>query len=230
MAHFDAYANEYDAWYTTPLGQYADDVEKVLIKDLADPKEDERALDIGSGTGNYSIWLAERGLDVTALDQSDEMTKIAKKKAFARGLSIDFRLGHAETLPFEDESFDLVTSVTAVEFMDNPSTVLKEAMRVLKPGGRLVIGLLTLDSPWGEMYRQSVAANPDSLFAKAHLYKEEEVKDLLPQEYTLKKGLYYPPHQEFDAEEAAETEYKNQKMQTDRAGFFAVRWVKEEQR
>ncbi len=228
MAHFDPYANEYDAWYNTPLGQYADDVEKVLIKDLAQPNEGEHALDIGSGTGNYSIWLAERGLDVTALDQSDEMTKIAKKKAYARGLTIDFLLGHAEDLPFDDNSFDLITSVTAVEFMDDPSTVLKEAMRVLKPGGRLVIGLLTLDSPWGEMYRQSVAADPDSLFAKAHLYKEEELKDLLPQEFTLKKGLYFPPQQEFDAEEAARIEKENQEKQADRAGFFAVRWIKED--
>ena len=227
MAWFDSFAKDYDQWYESKLGSFVDAVEKNLMEELAQPKREERALDLGSGTGTYSLWLARNGLNVTALDQSVEMLKVAKGKAEKQGVSIDFRNGDAHKIPFEDNTFDLVVSVTAVEFMDEPQSVLQEAMRVLKPGGRLVVGLLTKESSWGEMYAQRAKEDPTNLFAKAHLYTEEDVNNLLPYSYQLKKGLYIPPMMELDIEEAKQVEKEKQERQEPGAGFFAVRWDKE---
>ncbi|MFX0560374.1 class I SAM-dependent methyltransferase [Tepidibacillus infernus] len=228
MAWFDAFAKDYDTWYQTKLGNFVDRVEKELIESLASPKQGEKVLDIGSGTGTYSLWLARKGLNVIAIDQSVEMMKVAKEKAEAEKLSIDWNLGDAHYLPFLGNSFDLVISVTAIEFMDQPQLVLREAMRVLKPNGRLVVGLLTKKSPWGELYRQKAIEDPNNLFAKAHLYTEKELEDLLPYPLTIKKGLYLPPVLEFNEKDAWQQEKEKQELQAEQAGFFAVRWDKEE--
>ena len=133
----------------------------------------------------------------------------------------------AHALPFQDEQYDLIVSVTAIEFMDNPKNVLMEAMRVLKPNGRLVIGLLTKESPWGELYQAMVKEDPTHLFAKAHLYTEEEIKQLLPYPFLLKKGLFIAPTEEFELEQAFLKEKEEQEKQAEKAGFFAVCWIKE---
>ncbi|WP_339061126.1 class I SAM-dependent methyltransferase [Tepidibacillus marianensis] len=228
MAWFDAFAKDYDEWYESKLGSFVDVVEKNLVEELAQPKPNEKVLDMGSGTGTYSLWLARLGLDVTAFDQSIEMLKVAHSKAQRQGgKPIQFVQGNAEKIPFEENTFDLVVSVTAVEFMDEPVNALQEAVRVLKPGGRLVIGLLTKHSPWGELYTEKAKVDPNNLFAKAHLYTEEEVSQLLPMPFQMKKGLYLPPVIDFDNEQAVKTEKEKQKNQEQGAGFFAVRWVKE---
>lgn len=227
MAWFDSHAQDYDQWYQSKLGKFVDKVEKNLIEEMAKPAQGEKVLDIGSGTGLYSLWLAGKGLNVSAVDQSEVMMKIAKKKAEEAKLAIDWNLGDAESLPFAENTFDLVISITAVEFMDKPQAVLQEAMRVLKPSGRLVIGLLTKESPWGELYRKAAEENPNSVFSIAHLYRESEISGLLKSPYLLRKGLYLPPTLEFDLDEAWELEKEKQAAQADSAGFFAVRWNKE---
>ncbi len=227
MAWFDSFAQEYDDWYQTKLGGFVDKVEKKLIEDLAEFDEDEKVLDIGAGTGTYSIWMAKKGLKVTALDQSSEMMEKGKVKTEREGLTIDWKLADANSLPFSDNSFDLVVSVTAIEFMDHPKTVLKEAVRVLKPNGRLIIGVLTKESAWGELYQSIVEEDPKHLFAKAHFYSEDEISSLLPLRYVLKKGLYWPPIEEFTVEEAWLVEEQKQQEQADYAGFYVIRWDKE---
>lgn len=227
MSWFDTFAKDYDDWYREKLGSFVDKVQKQLIEDLAEPKAGEKALDIGSGTGNYAIWLAKKGLEVTAIDESREMITIAKKKAEKDNLNIHLYLGKGESLPFSQNSFDLVVSVTTIEFVDNPAQVLREAIRVLKPGGRLVIGVLTKDSPWGEFYQSKIKRDPNNVYAKAHLFTEEEIYELLNTHYVLKKGLYIDPLEEFDEKEAWKREQTKQDEQANRAGFFAIRWIKE---
>lgn len=227
MSWFDAFAKDYDDWYREKLGSFVDKVQKQLIEELAKPKAGERALDIGSGTGNYSIWLAKKGLEVTAIDESREMITIAKKKAEKDNLNIDLYLGKGESLPFAENSFDLVVSVTTIEFVHNPTKVLREAISVLKPGGRLVIGVLTKDSPWGEFYQSKVNRDPNNVYAKSHLFTEEKLDKLLNMHYVLKKGLYIDPLEEFDEKEAWKREQRKQDEQANRAGFFAIMWSKE---
>lgn len=229
MAWFDAFAQHYDCWYQKKLGSFVDQVQKQLIEDIAEPKANETVLDIGSGTGNYSLWLAQKGLRVSAIDQSQEMMSIAQKKAEKENVKIAWYLEDAQSLPFSDNTFDLVISVTAIEFMDDPKQVLQEGMRALKQNGRLVIGVLTKESPWGELYQKAAEEDPANIFAKAHLYTEKEIDTLLFKDFKLKKGLYIPPMEEFDLETAWETEKKQQEVQAERAGFFVIRWDKEKE-
>lgn len=227
MAWFDAFAKHYDSWYQSKLGNFVDSVEKNLIEEISEFNDNEKVLDIGSGTGTFSVWMANKGLKVTGIDQSKEMIKVAQEKAEKENLEIDYVLGDAHKLPFADETFDLVVSVTAIEFVDDPKSVLKEAMRVLKPNGRLVIGALAKESPWGELYEELVEEDPNSLFAKAHFFTEEEIPSLLSQQFILKKGLYWPPIEEFVIDEAKVVESQKQQEQADNAGFFVIRWDKE---
>ena len=228
MPWFDAHADDYDAWYLTDLGRYVDSVEKGLVEELARPVPGERALDIGCGTGNHALWLAEKGLEVTGLDESPAMLEVAAAKGRVAGLGVEWVLGDAGALPFEDGALDLVVAVAAVEFVDDRAAVLREAMRVLEPGGRLVLGLLTLDSPWGELYLRDARERPDSVFAKAHFFTEEELPGLVDAPYTLRKGLYHPPDPDLDRRAAEQLEGERQALQDDGAGFFAVRWGKEQ--
>jgi len=138
----------YDAWYETTLGRLSGRIEKELIFSLAGLKRGETAIDIGCGTGNYSIELAKRGIDVTGLDDSEEMLSRARIKAGNERLRIDFLRADALALPFPDASFDLVLSVSALCFMKDPQGAIVEMRRVLRPGGRVVIGSLNRWSPW----------------------------------------------------------------------------------
>jgi ubiquinone/menaquinone biosynthesis C-methylase UbiE len=191
------------------------------------PVPGERALDIGCGTGNHSVWLAEKGLTVVGLDESPAMLEVAAAKAAGTGLDVAWVLGDASAPPFEEEPFDLVVSVAALEFVEARRQVLREAMRVLRPGGRLVLGLLTRDSPWGERHLRDAAERVDSVFANASFFTEDELPALLDAPYILRKGLYHPPDPDLDRRAAEQVEGEKQALQEDRAGFISARWEKE---
>ncbi len=169
-------AARYDRWYETPLGARADCYEKALIRRLAQPRAGERALDVGSGTGHFALDLAARGLDVTGCDSSEPMLE----KARAKDASLDWRCCQAASLPFADDLFDLVLSVTVLEFVRDPARAVAEMYRVTAPGGRVVVGVLNAQSPWVTMYRQQQG----SPFQRARFYTPKEFLDLL--------GIYGP--------------------------------------
>lgn len=225
MAWFDAFAKEYDEWYKSSLGERVDRIEKALVDEMAQPQKGERALDLGTGTGNFAVWLANKGLSVTGYDVSKEMLQEAKQKENAH--YVCWMQGDAHHLPFPEASFDLIVSVTAIEFMSKPQVVLRDAMRLLKPGGRLVVGLLAEDSDWGALYNDK-AKDPNDLFSQVTLYTEEKVNELLPMDYTLKKGLYIPPNPHLSEEEANKIEKDQQAKQGPHAGFYVVKWEKGE--
>lgn len=104
-------------------------------------------LDAGTGTGRFAIKLAEKeGNTVTALDFSDEMLKKAKEIAETKGIkSIKFQQGDVENLPFKDEQFDSVVSITVVRHLPQWKSILKEYSRVLKSGGILVFEMCSGD-------------------------------------------------------------------------------------
>ncbi len=94
-----------------------------------------RALDVGSGSGGNSEVLARLGWQVTALERSP----VAAELATARGL--DVVRADARALPFPDRSFDLVMSTDVWEHIDDDHTVAREAFRVCRPGGRLLVAV-----------------------------------------------------------------------------------------
>lgn len=134
---FDAQAGEYELWYQTAQGQYADALEKELFLELIQPKRGQSLLDIGCGTGHNLAFFKELGLKATGIDVSKPMLDTAAKRL---GTDVELYLGQAEKLPFDNHSFDIVTLITVLEFTSDPTKVLKEAARVAR--GQIYLGIL----------------------------------------------------------------------------------------
>jgi len=104
----------------------------------------ENVLDVGCGTGGVTIparlQVGKNG-SAAGIDPAPEMIAVARRKASRAGLEIDFRLGVIESLPFPDETFDVVTSSLMMHHLPEHVQVkgLAEIRRVLKPGGRILI-------------------------------------------------------------------------------------------
>lgn len=97
-----------------------------------------RALDLATGTGYLARGLAQRGLVVTGLDVSADMMAAAKALDAAQGLRIDYVPGKAEATGLPADSFDLITAAACWHWFD-AATASAEAMRILRPGGWLVV-------------------------------------------------------------------------------------------
>ena len=98
-------------------------------------KKVESVLDVACGTGDMAVSLAERGCTVTGIDLSEEMLAIAKRKVE----SGKWKVADAENLPFAEGEFDAVTCAFGVRNFVHLEQGLSEMLRVLKPGGRMVI-------------------------------------------------------------------------------------------
>lgn len=122
-------ARRYDGWYLSRMGRYVERMENQLVLDLMAPRPGQRLLDVGCGTGNHLLLFHQMGLDVTGIDPSEPMLRIARDKL---GHRAELRLGVAEDLPFDDNSFDLVSIITSLEFCDDPIRALAEAFRVAR--------------------------------------------------------------------------------------------------
>ena len=98
----------------------------------------QRLLDIGCGTGVLLETLEKKHPDIVlaGVDATQEMLDIAGKRLSKK---VHIARSWAEKLPFEAESFDVVVSCSMFHYIREPIVALKEAMRILKPGGRLVI-------------------------------------------------------------------------------------------
>lgn len=99
-------------------------------------------LDVACGTGDMAVELLKRGCSVTGIDLSEEMLAIARRKTAEANFQLstfNFQLANAEALPFDDASFDAVTSAFGIRNFVHLDKGLAEMARVLKSGGRMVI-------------------------------------------------------------------------------------------
>ena len=124
----------------------------------------QRALDIGTGTGTVARGLAQHGLRVTGLDPADALMAQAADMDREAGVTVEYRVGKAESLDDADASYDLVTAGQCWHWFDRPRAAA-EVARVLKPGGRVVIAhfdwLPLPGTVVAETEAKIMAANPD---------------------------------------------------------------------
>ena len=141
----DAYVD----WRASSLGDITETLERRLIQRLAGEITGCAVLDVGCGDGTLTRAFRHNGAArVAGCDTDPRMIARAGAQAARMGADITYAVARTEQLPFRDESFDLVTIVTVLAFVDEPDLALREIARVLKPGGRLVIGDLGKWSLW----------------------------------------------------------------------------------
>ncbi len=143
----------YARWRSSRLGQITDRLEQQLLCELVGLVADRRLLDVGCGDGALAAEFARLGAVVTGLDADPEMIAAARRRTEIEGTQLRLVEGRAESLPFSDATFDLVLAVTTLCFVRDAETVVMEMTRVLKPGGRLVIGELGRRSFWAALRR-----------------------------------------------------------------------------
>jgi ubiquinone/menaquinone biosynthesis C-methylase UbiE len=159
----DENAEEYDRWY--------DENERAYQAELQAVRQmlpgDGRVLEIGVGTGRFAAPL---NVDV-GVDPAGEMLEVARQRG------VEVREARGEDLPFEDESFDAVLMATVDPFVDDLRAVLREARRVLRREGRLVVAMIDLASPFGQMREES--KQEDKFFRCATLHSADEMIGLI---------------------------------------------------
>ncbi len=214
-------ASEYDSWYDTELGRFVDEVETKVAFDLFQPQPGEKILDIGCGTGNFSIKLAKMGCKVTGIDISQPMLEEAEKKAEKLNLDINFKKGDVLNLEFDDNKFDSVFSMAAIEFIKDLETAFKEIKRVVKPGGKILLGTIRKDSDWGRLYEKQ-AQKEDSVFRDA-IFREPEDLEKLDRDniIKIKECLYISPD---ISEEKINWDTENSLADKKKGGFICALW------
>jgi ubiquinone/menaquinone biosynthesis C-methylase UbiE len=144
---FDPIADVYDGWYDTPEGHSIFKEEVRCLRQLGDDYSG-RWLEVGVGTGRFAT-----ALGIThGVDLSPQMAVIAKR----RGVAV--QIGRVEQLPFSDRVFAGVLMALTLCFVENPEVAFSECSRILRDKGRLVIGTIPADSPWGRFYIKKKAA------------------------------------------------------------------------
>ncbi|MGC8722146.1 MAG: class I SAM-dependent methyltransferase [Caldisericaceae bacterium] len=171
-ATFDDLANSYDSWFNTSVGKKVFELELATLIDFIKPSSGTRVLEVGIGTGLFAMEFRKRGADVEGIDPSREMLAIAAK----RGFKVQYGVG--EAIPYPDNVFDVVLAMTSMEFSKTPDLFVREMVRVAKPSGTVVVGVLNLWSFYG-ISRRIRGLLSGSFFNDAHFYNYKELKVLL---------------------------------------------------
>lgn len=150
-----ANAGRYDRWFESPWGGYAFSTERQVILDAAGNLTGKTVADIGCGTGRFTTHLERHADRVIGLDPDRSMLAIA-----ARRTQAPLVVGDGHQLPFADRRFDLTIAITVCEFATDPAAVVAELSRITRPGGRVVVGALNRQSPWGIANRHQFGQPP----------------------------------------------------------------------
>jgi SAM-dependent methyltransferase len=162
---FNQYAAEYDAWYEKYPAVF--ESELAIIRNAWPKGPNIMSLEIGSNTGRFS-----QALGITeGIDPSGTMCTIAEERG------VNTERGFAEDLPYGDIQFDVVL-MNCLSYLENPEKAFKEAYRILKYGGSLLLPFIAKDSRIGKYYeekrRQSIFYKQANFYTINHLREKLE--------------------------------------------------------
>ena len=168
MSPFDDLASDYDAWFAEE-GKLIFAIEVRAFQEIL-PCLPKPWLELGVGSGRFA-----QALEIeTGVDPSIKLLEMARRRG------ITGFLGRGEQELFDKESFGTLFLIVTLCFLDSPPGVLKEANRILAPGGKIVLGLVLRESPWGKFYQQKKKQG-HRFYRYATFYTCDEVIRLLVQ-------------------------------------------------
>ena len=219
---FDEWPERYEQWFSTPIGKLVKEKEGDLVFRLLDPGPGERILDAGCGTGIFTLDYLARGASVVGLDISGPMLRLAVKKA--AGYPFSAVCGDMLHLPFEDNSFDKVVSVTALEFIADARTALNELFRVARPGGCVIAATLNSLSPWAARRRAKSLKGQRHILEEAFFRSPDELLALSPLPGEAHTCIHFTKDEE--PGRAVDIEHLGQSQGLITGAFVAARWEK----
>ncbi|MBE0425886.1 MAG: class I SAM-dependent methyltransferase [Nitrospirae bacterium] len=164
---FNVLTEKYDGWYDSEEGKPLYESELIclnaFIEDCSLP-----VLEIGAGTGRFAKCFS----GTIGVDPAFNALRLAQQ----RGIQVVQTIG--EMLPFKDETFGCVLLIVTLCFVQNPVDVLKEAKRVLKRNGSIIIGLVPKDSPWGIFY-EAKKKQGHPFYSHARFYSRKDLEKML---------------------------------------------------
>lgn len=162
---FDQHYHQYEQWFAE--NQYVYLSEIAAVRHFI--SSSGLGMEIGVGSGQFAS-----PLNIPfGIDPSEKMLRLAQKKRITILKSV------AKHLPLKDKLFDFVLMITTICFLDDVNIAVQETRRILKPDGRLIIGLLDKNSPLGQIYQAKKQQNV--FYQSATFYSTEEIISLLEQ-------------------------------------------------
>jgi ubiquinone/menaquinone biosynthesis C-methylase UbiE len=165
--------------------------------------KDKKVLDVGCGNGYVSSLFAKEGAHAHGIDITPTGIELCQKRFQIMGLSGNFLVANAEELPFQDNTFDCVTSMGVLHHVPNTEKAVQEIFRVLKPGGRLIVMFyhknsalyrihFTLRSLFEKKTRQQLVNDFDGVGnPKGSVYSKKELGLLLHEFKNIKMWAGY---------------------------------------
>ncbi|MDE2227816.1 MAG: class I SAM-dependent methyltransferase [Alphaproteobacteria bacterium] len=186
----------YESWRAAPLGRITEAIEQRLVFDMIGELAGVRLLDAGCGDGVLVCAAAAKGAVATGIDLNPAMLAAGRMRAARTGVRATFLDGRVERLPFASGSFDVVVSVTVLCFVSDAAAAVRELARVLRPGGRLVLGELGRWSLWAASRRVRGWLGA-ATWKTARFRTAAELRALAEQASlavtAIRGAVYYPP-------------------------------------
>jgi ubiquinone/menaquinone biosynthesis C-methylase UbiE len=216
---FDNWPDKYDRWFMTPIGKLVKKYETEALFSLLEPDKGQRILDVGCGSGIFTVDMLSKGAQVVGLDLSFPMIQRAGEKAkFLR------TLGDIRYLPFHDGTFDKTVSITAIDFVANAKAAIEELFRITRNGGRIVVATLNSLSSWAVRRRKDAQADHDSLFNNVFFRSPDDLKACVSHEGIVKTAIHFAEDEHPVV--AAQIEEQDKCKELDTGAFLLICWEK----
>ena len=192
----DVTPDSYARWRSSFLGEVTERLEQHAILEAAGDLRGLSVLDAGCGDGAFAVAAWEKGARVSGVDASQAMLEAAHTRALGSGARVDLVHASVEELPFPAGTFDVVVMASVLCTVQDPLRAVSEAARVLRPGGRLVLGELHRYSIWALTRRfRGWLGNP--FWRKIRFWTSEDLRRMFGltgmNVQEVKGSIYYPP-------------------------------------